>query len=71
MSAGAGEQPVLRVVRGDPSPEELVALVAVVTARSAPSAAPVRRSAWRDSGRGTRGPLPHGPGAWRRSGQPR
>ena len=64
--------PLLRVVRGEPSAEQLAALIAVVTARaSAPAAeagsavrplwaAPVLRSA-----------LAHGPGAWRASGLPR
>ena len=62
---------LLRVVRGEPSAEELAALVAVVVARAsapAPVAAPVR-SLW---GRPVlRTPLSPGPGAWRASGLPR
>ncbi|CAA9358199.1 MAG: hypothetical protein AVDCRST_MAG16-2846 [uncultured Frankineae bacterium] len=64
-------RPLLRVVRGAPSAEELAALVAVVTARTrvpAPPAAPVR-SRW---GRPVlRAPLSPGPGAWHASGLPR
>lgn len=70
-------EPFLRIVRGDPSPEEIAALVAVLTARARAAAAardgherrPV--SAWRDPSRLVRRPLPHGPGAWRGSALPR
>jgi Acyl-CoA carboxylase epsilon subunit len=62
----------LRVVHGDPTPEELAALVAVLTARAraASSAAgrpKPRRSAWSDPSRRMHRPLSHGPGAWRSS----
>ena len=62
----------LRVVRGDPSDEELAALVAVVTSLRAPveEKEPVR-SAWSDRRALLRAPLAHGPGAWRASGLPR
>jgi hypothetical protein len=66
-------RPFLRVVRGDPTPEELAALVAVVMARSAEAdAAPAApsRSAWSDRSRQLRGSLSPGPGAWRRSALP-
>lgn len=63
------ERPKLRVVRGNPTPEETAALVAVLTARAAPArpAAPAShpRTAWSDPARQMRRPLPHGPGAWR------
>jgi hypothetical protein len=66
--------PFLRVVRGDPTPEEIAALVAVLTARaraaSASPPAPRPRSAWSDPSRRLRGTLPHGPGAWRASALP-
>ena len=64
--------PVLRVVRGDPSEEELAALVTLLTARAASAAAdrPQPRSAWADPARRLRAPLAPGPGAWRRSGLP-
>jgi acyl-CoA carboxylase epsilon subunit len=65
------ETPYLRVVRGEPTAEELAALVAVLAARSAaPAPAPRLRSAWADPAR--RLGLTHraGPGAWRRSALP-
>ena len=66
------ENPLLRVVRGEPTPEELAALVAVLTARAAAAAPPpVRpRSAWADPAR--RLGLTHraGPSAWRHSALP-
>jgi hypothetical protein len=64
----------LRVVRGNPSDEELAALVAVVTSLAASAAdepeEPVR-SAWSDRRALLRAPLTHGPGAWRASALPR
>ncbi|WP_229051714.1 acyl-CoA carboxylase subunit epsilon [Aeromicrobium sp. Leaf350] len=67
------QKPALRVVKGDPTPEELAALVAVLAARSAAAAdaaartrKPVR-SEWGHPARAVRGV--HRPGAdqWRRS----
>jgi len=65
-------RPLLRVVRGNPTPEELAALIAVVSARGAAAepAEPAPPSPWRSRGPGLRRPLPHGPGAWRTSGLP-
>jgi len=62
--------PLLRVVRGNPTPEELAALIAVVSSRgtSTPEAPPAR-SLW--SRPVLRTPLPNGPGAWRASSLPR
>jgi Acyl-CoA carboxylase epsilon subunit len=70
----AGE-PALRVVRGDATPEEIAALVAVLMARSGAAGAPDRPgrppvSAWADRSRQLRRPLHPGPGAWRRSALP-
>jgi hypothetical protein len=65
------DQPLLRVVRGNPTPEELAALIAVVTARGAggePEPAPVRPLWGRPI---LRAPLHAGPGAWRASALPR
>jgi hypothetical protein len=65
------ERPLLRVVRGAPSPEELAALVAVLTARASAPADPEPPSPplW---GRPVLRPsLTPGPGAWRASGLPR
>ena len=66
-------QPVLRVVKGDATPEEVAALVAVIASMSGgdPPPKPRPRSSWADPGRRLRTPLPHGPGAWRASGLPR
>ncbi len=67
------DRPVLRIVRGDATPEEVAALVAVIAAMSA-GGGPTRpkpRSSWADPARRMRTSLPHGPGAWRASGLPR
>jgi hypothetical protein len=64
---------VIRVVRGNPTPEELAAAVAVVQARAAAAAAsgeaavPPRPAAWSDPARTVpRGlPTPPGSDAWR------
>ena len=63
------ETPYLRVVRGEPTVEELAALVAVLAARSAPPA-PRLRSAWADPARRLGLNSRPGPGAWRRSALP-
>ncbi|HEX3387848.1 MAG TPA: acyl-CoA carboxylase epsilon subunit [Streptosporangiaceae bacterium] len=75
MTRGPGEQPVLSVVSGRPTAEEVAAVTAVVlaarqraaAARAALGPAP---SAWLDRASLTRAPLRPGPGAWRRSGRP-
>jgi hypothetical protein len=65
------EQPLLRVVRGAPTADELAALIAVVSARAGATAELDRpRSAWSDPYRRLRRPVPHGTGAWRRSALP-
>jgi hypothetical protein len=74
VTAAQGDGPdpgraVLRVVRGDPTPEELAVVTAVVTAAasstaSAPTAA-VRRGRWNDPVVRHRRPWLPGPGAWR------
>jgi Xaa-Pro aminopeptidase len=60
-------RPMLRIVRGEPSDEEVAALVAVLSARSAATAAPEpqARSAWSDRAALLRKPMLPGPGAWR------
>ncbi len=66
--------PLLRIVRGDPTPEELAALVAVVAAHASAARAVrerARRSAWGDPARLVRPPHQPGPGGWRRSALPR
>ncbi len=64
---------MLRVVRGAPTDDEVAALVAVLSSLRAeePPAEEPRRSAWSDRRALVRGPLAHGPGAWRASGFPR
>lgn len=62
-------RPVLRIVRGEPSDEELAALVAVLSIRAgAAAAAPATTEApsvWRDRSALLRKPVHPGPGAWR------
>lgn len=73
MSEDAGP-PLFRVVRGEPTPEELAALVTVVVARAAAAAPPTRMErpvGWAAYWRQVRAPLRPGPGAWRSSGLPR
>jgi len=72
MAAASDERPVLRVVKGDATPEEVAALVAVIAAlgSGATQAKPTIRSTWADPAHRMRTPLPHGPGAWRSSGLP-
>jgi len=75
----ADADPVVRVVRGTPTPEELAALVGVVIARSRPvgGGGPARAgSEWvhraRPGAIALSGlPARPGPGAWRGSGLPR
>ncbi len=65
---GSDVRPLLRVVHGQPTDDELAALVAVVTARAEASPQRARaRSAWGDPARQVRRPLAHGPDAWRLS----
>ncbi|MFZ5870771.1 MAG: acyl-CoA carboxylase epsilon subunit [Actinomycetota bacterium] len=74
MSAGDGDRPVLRVVRGDATPEEVAALVTVLAAATGAAAGggrPAATSAWNDRTAGARRPFPHGPGVWRASAWPR
>ncbi|WP_456698728.1 acyl-CoA carboxylase subunit epsilon [Aeromicrobium sp. P5_D10] len=64
--------PYLRVVKGDLTPEELAALVAVVAARNAAAAhaagtKPVPRSEWGHPARMARSAHSFGPDHWRRS----
>jgi len=73
--------PLIEVTRGQPSPAEIAALSAVVTAilarrsRAAAAARARRQSAaqpgWPDRAGQLRAPLVTGPDAWRRSALPR
>jgi hypothetical protein len=64
--------PLLRIVKGNPSAEEVAALIAVVSSMASAAAdaaaqqkAP--RPEWSARHRMLRRPLRHGPGAWRAS----
>lgn len=62
----SAEEPLIRVVRGVPTAEELAALVGAIIIRSRPAApAPATASAWARSGR------PGGSRGWRAAGLPR
>ncbi|MYR43444.1 acyl-CoA carboxylase epsilon subunit [Streptomyces sp. SID5910] len=64
---------MIKVVRGNPTPEELAAALAVVRARAAtaepePSRAPNTRDAWSDPSRIATRTLPQpGPASWGRT----
>ncbi|MDQ1628737.1 MAG: hypothetical protein QOI54_2481 [Actinomycetota bacterium] len=64
-------RPRLRVVRGEPAPEELAALLAVMAAHAtgAPRPRPPR-SPWNAPARLVRRPVHPRPGGWRRSALP-
>jgi hypothetical protein len=65
-------QPLLRIVSGTPTPEEVAALVAVLAASDGGDApAPRRTPAWSRPERLVRATHRHGPGGWRASGLPR
>jgi Acyl-CoA carboxylase epsilon subunit len=71
---GGQRAPVLRVVHGSPSPEEIAALVAVLAARAPAQGAAsgrILRNGWSERSRLLRAPLLRGPGGWRASGLPR
>lgn len=72
VSDANSERPLLRVVKGDATPEEVAALVAVFAALRTEQP-PARRPApaWAAHHRKVRRTLPHGPGGWRTSALPR
>jgi hypothetical protein len=64
--------PFLRVVKGDATPEEIAALVAVLAAAGGSGEAPRKPApAWSAHHRKVRVTMPHGPGGWRNSALPR
>lgn len=69
----AEDEPLLRVVTPDATPEEVAAIVAVLSALGgAGEEAPRRpRPSWNLPARGVRRTHRSGPGAWRASGLPR
>jgi hypothetical protein len=72
-SAEATAAPLLRVVSPNATPEEIAALVTVLSALGGEEPAPARRTTpeWQSAHRRVRRTLPHGPGGWRASGLPR
>jgi hypothetical protein len=71
-SDAAGRRPVLSVVRGTATDEEVAALVTVIgvlagAGNASESRADASTSAWSDRSAGLRRPLQPGPGAWRGS----
>nr|WP_179423753.1 acyl-CoA carboxylase subunit epsilon [Pedococcus badiiscoriae] len=62
----------MRLVHGDATPEEVAAVLAVLSAvtAGAPEPAPRHTSQWSSRERAMRRPLHPGPGAWRASGWP-
>ncbi|MET7329199.1 acyl-CoA carboxylase subunit epsilon [Nonomuraea sp. NPDC005650] len=67
--------PDLRIVRGDATPEEIAALVAVLATRQGSHAEPEappqpRRQTWRNPARAMRKPVVPGKSAWRMSALP-
>jgi hypothetical protein len=65
------DQPLLRIVRGEPSAEELAALTVVVAALSQrrERRRPVPVGAWASYADAHRSPLQPGPGGWRAAGR--
>jgi hypothetical protein len=68
------QAPLLRIVKGDPTPDEVVALVAVVSAMANAAAEQSSkekqpRAEWSARHRLVRRTLHHGAGAWRASGR--
>jgi len=66
------ERPVLRIINGDATAEEVAAVVAVFAALGGGAEPPRRRTPeWSAPHRKVRVTLPHGRGGWRSSGLPR
>jgi hypothetical protein len=74
-AAPTPEEPVLRIVTADATPEELAAIVAVfaalVESASDGPPPPARRPVWNAPHRMVRTAQRHGPDGWRTSGLPR
>ncbi|MDN5861347.1 MAG: acyl-CoA carboxylase subunit epsilon [Pseudonocardia sp.] len=73
MSSPEERRALLRVVRGDPSDEELAALTVVLAVAASGGAAPARavRDRWSDPAIAHRVALTPGPGMWRTTYWPR
>ncbi|WP_139978156.1 acyl-CoA carboxylase epsilon subunit [Nocardioides litoris] len=72
MTKEAPAPPVLRVITPDTTPEEVAAVVAVLSALGGGEPpAPRPRREWGAPHRQVRRTLPHGPGGWAASALPR
>jgi hypothetical protein len=71
--ASEGARPTLRVVRGEPTAEELAVVTALFAAAGEPAPEPprARRGGWNDPGAAHHRPLQPGPNGWRASALPR
>jgi hypothetical protein len=73
--SGPAGQPALAIVRGNPTAEQIAAVVTVLSARlragDGTRAGRATRSRWSARSRQLRAPLQRGPGAWRASALPR
>jgi len=71
--AAAPQQPLLKVVNANATPEEIAALVAVFSAIGSGEEAPARRPVpqWSANARKARVSHPHGLGGWKASSLPR
>jgi hypothetical protein len=65
------EAPKLEIINKDATPEEIAAIVAVLSSLQSTPPTPKPRSLWAARQRRTRAALRPGPGAWRASGLPR
>ena len=63
-------EPIVQVVKGDPAPEELAALVTVIATRSAAAAPRQHAGDWATYWRNARAPFRPGPGRWHASAHP-
>ena len=69
--ASTTPRPELTIVNADATPEEVAAIVAVLSSLQTAPPAPKPRSLWAARQRRTRAALRPGPGAWRASALPR
>ena len=66
------EQPLLKVVKGDPTPEEVAALITVISSLTTDEVPPKRRTPeWSAPHRLVRAHCAPGPNGWRSSSLPR
>jgi hypothetical protein len=71
MTTTDDSPPLFSVIKGDPTEEELAALVAVLALRSrGDREPPPAQSGWSAYWRSVRAPVQPGPEAWRMSGRP-